>query len=154
MNRCFLIFPSSQLKSSGIADIAFAFIHTGLALSSLLTAPNDSIYKRFEPLLQSICEALNDIMKEDNDDPVVMVEYVPTDITSKQTVFNIIFVFFNSSLILTTDTTLESNGLWKIDGSEYNSHQYERCRSMCLTDPVHTIVLKSYVESQVSLSFF
>lgn len=47
---------------------------TGLALSSLLTVQNDSIYKRFDVILQSICEALNDIMKEDNDDPTVMIE--------------------------------------------------------------------------------
>lgn len=45
-----------------------------LALSSLLTVQNDSVYKRFDVLMETICEALNDIMKEDNDDPNVMVE--------------------------------------------------------------------------------
>lgn len=47
-----------------------------LALSSLLTVQNDSVYKRFDVLMETICEALNDIMKEDNDDPNVMLEYV------------------------------------------------------------------------------
>lgn len=54
----------------------FHFSFSGLALSSLLTVQNDSIYQRFEQLLQSICEALNDIMKEDNEDPSLMVELV------------------------------------------------------------------------------
>lgn len=46
----------------------------GLALASLLTVQNNSIYQRFEVLLQSICEILNDIMIQDKDDPTVFVE--------------------------------------------------------------------------------
>lgn len=45
-----------------------------LALSSLLTVQNDSVYKRFDDLMAVICETLNDIMKEDNEDTSVMVE--------------------------------------------------------------------------------
>lgn len=59
---------------------------------------------------------------------------------------------FNSSLILTDETTLETNGLWKMEDFEYNTLQYGRCVELCLNDPVHTIVLKSYVESQVKLN--
>lgn len=38
-----------------------------LALASLLTDQNDIIYERFSGILLNICEALNDIMKEDDD---------------------------------------------------------------------------------------
>lgn len=38
-----------------------------LALASLLTVQNDIIYERFSGILLNICEALNDIMKEDDD---------------------------------------------------------------------------------------
>lgn len=37
----------------------------GLALASLLPVQDDIIYQRFDVLIQSICETLNDIMKED-----------------------------------------------------------------------------------------
>lgn len=39
----------------------------GLALASLLTVQNNSIYQRFELILQSICETLNDIMVQYKD---------------------------------------------------------------------------------------
>lgn len=54
-----------------------------------------------------------------------------------------------SSLILTDDTQLEANGMWNMENFEYKTYHYERCRQLCLTDPVHTIILKKYVESQV-----
>lgn len=46
----------------------------GLALASLLTVQNNSIYQRFELILQSICETLNDIMVQYKDDPTTFVE--------------------------------------------------------------------------------
>lgn len=52
----------------------FCFLLIGLALASLLTVQNDSIYQRFEIIMQCICETLNDIMKEDADDPTILVE--------------------------------------------------------------------------------
>lgn len=39
--------------------------------------------------------------------------------------------------------------MWNMENFEYKTYHYERCRQLCLTDPVHTIVLKKYVESQV-----
>lgn len=45
-----------------------------LALASLFTVQNDTIYQRFDVLLQCVCEALNDIMVQDKDDPSVFVE--------------------------------------------------------------------------------
>lgn len=38
-----------------------------LALSSLLTVQNELVYERFNGILVNICEALNDIMKDDDD---------------------------------------------------------------------------------------
>lgn len=56
-----------------------------------------------------------------------------------------------SYLILTDDVPLETNGMWNMEDFEYKTYHYERYRQLCLTDPVHTIVLKDYVESQVRL---
>lgn len=39
--------------------------------------------------------------------------------------------------------------MWNLEDFEYKTYHYERYRQLCLTDPVHTIVLKNYVESQV-----
>lgn len=39
----------------------------GLALATLLPVQDDIIYQRFDVIIQSICETLNDIMKEDID---------------------------------------------------------------------------------------
>lgn len=41
---------------------------SGLALASLLTIQDDTIYQRFDVIVQCICETLNDIMKEDLED--------------------------------------------------------------------------------------
>lgn len=49
-------------------------LFSGLALASLLTVPNDSIYQRFDVIIQCVCETLNDIMKEDPDDQQTLVE--------------------------------------------------------------------------------
>lgn len=43
----------------------FILFWLGLALSTLLPVQDDIIYQRFDVIIQSICEALNDIMKED-----------------------------------------------------------------------------------------
>lgn len=40
---------------------------TGLALASLITVQNDTIYQKFDVIIQAICESLNDIMKEECD---------------------------------------------------------------------------------------
>lgn len=61
------------------------------------------------------------------------------------------FLKIHSSLIVSGDVDLESNAWWNLDDTEneYNTHHYERLKKLCLSDPVHTIVLKSYIESQV-----
>ncbi|KAJ6635893.1 Importin-11 [Pseudolycoriella hygida] len=100
----------------------------GLALASLLTVQNDLIYDRISSIMMNLCEVLNDIMRED-----------------EGTMYD--------SLIVTGEADLESNYWWNIDDAdnEYNTHHYERLKKLCLSDPVHTIVLKSYIESQINL---
>jgi len=45
-----------------------------LALASLLTVQNDSIFERFGGILLNISEVLNDIMKEEDAEPGVFTE--------------------------------------------------------------------------------
>lgn len=52
-------------------------------------------------------------------------------------------------MILTEDTPIDDDGLWKLEQIVYSTHHYDRCRELCLKDPVHTIVLRDYFESQV-----
>lgn len=121
-----------------------------MALASLLTVQNEIIYERFNGILLNICEALNDIMKDDEDSGE-MIEYLffLHVIDFHRSYKHFIF----SSLILTDDTPLDTNGMWNMEAFEYKTYHYERCRQLCLTDPVHTIVLKKYLESQVSLFY-
>lgn len=117
----------------------FIFVQ-GLALASLLTVQNELIYERFNGIILNISEALNDIMKED-DDSDEMIELVLDSIKCKLKIIIIIF----SSLIFTDDCI----GIWNMEEFKYQNFHYERYSKLCLTDPVHTIVLKNYVDSQV-----
>lgn len=61
---------------------------------------------------------------------------------------NFVNLFF-SSLILTDDTRIEDDGLFKMEHIFYSTHHYDRCRALCMKDPVHTVVLLNYFDSQV-----
>lgn len=61
------------------------------------------------------------------------------------------FILLTSSLLYTDDVQIESNGMWTMEEFEYKTFHYERCRQLCLNDPVHTVELKKYVQSQVSI---
>lgn len=43
----------------------------GLALASLLTVQNEVVYERIPTIAKRLCEALNDIMKDDDDTGVL-----------------------------------------------------------------------------------
>jgi hypothetical protein len=59
------------------------------------------------------------------------------------------FVF--SSILIMTDTSIvQSNGLYEIEDYEYKTPHYERCRQLSLADPVHTVVLKDYLQTQLT----
>lgn len=54
-----------------ISLIDYRLSYTGLALTSLLSEQNDAIHQRYDVIIQSVCETLNDIMKEDTDDNTI-----------------------------------------------------------------------------------
>ncbi|XP_059610198.1 importin-11 [Phlebotomus argentipes] len=101
-----------------------------LALTSLLTAHNDTIFERFGYIILKICETLNDIMKDDDDTGVL------TD-----------------SLVFTESMEFDNNSdIWPLANYvefEYKTHHYERCRLLAIEDPVHKIVLRDYLQSQL-----
>lgn len=55
----------------------------------------------------------------------------------------------SSSLILTADTEIDTDGLFRMEHTCYNTHHYDRCREMCMKDPVHTIHLLQYLGNQL-----
>lgn len=57
--------------------------------------------------------------------------------------------FICSSLILTDDTPIDDDGLFKMEHIFYSTHHYDRCRALCLKDPVHTDILLEVFQKQV-----
>jgi hypothetical protein len=51
---------------------------------------------------------------------------------------------------MTDNSVVQSNGLYEIEDYEYKTPHYERCRQLSLTDPVHTVVLKDYLQAQLA----
>lgn len=51
--------------------------------------------------------------------------------------------------MLTESIDITSSGMWNMEDFEYKTHHYMRCREMCFRDPVHTIILKDYLQSQL-----
>jgi hypothetical protein len=100
-----------------------------LGMCSLLTTPNDLIMEHFNVIISDVFETLCDIMKSVGDDTEEF-----------------------DSLILTDTSELESNGMYEIEDYEYKTPHYDRFRVVCLRDPVHVIVLKEYLQSQVNFS--
>jgi len=103
-----------------------------LALGSLLTVDNQIFYERFPGIIQNICESLNDIMKED----YVGVE---TGETSEKFLDSLVFVDENDFYSI----------MCPVEDFGYNTYHSERCRKVCLKDPVYRIVLKDYIQNQL-----
>ncbi|XP_055389271.1 importin-11 [Condylostylus longicornis] len=100
-----------------------------LALGSLITVDNQIFYERFPGILQNICESLNDIMKED----------YTTGETDNKVVDSLVFFDeedFNSIMC-------------PVEEFDYNTYHSERCRKICLKDPVYRIILKDYIQNQL-----
>lgn len=102
-----------------------------IGLCLLLTVPNDRIQENFSTIIINVYETLCDIMKEDST-------------TGEET----------DSLILNDTFELESNGMYEIEEHEYKTPHYDRFRKMCMQDPVHVLVLKDYLQSQVRFFMF
>lgn len=97
-----------------------------LGMCSLLTVPNDLIMEQFNVIISDVFETLCDIMKSDAEGGA---EY--------------------DSLILTDSSEFGSNGMYDMEDYEFKTSHYERFRVVCLRDPVHAIVLKDYLQTQV-----
>jgi hypothetical protein len=97
-----------------------------LGLCSLLSIPNDLIFENFSTIIINVYETLCDIMTQKT------VEGDEVD-----------------SLILTDETDMEGMCDDFDEGYEYKTPHYDRYKAMCLKDPVHTIVLKEYLQSQL-----
>ena len=101
-----------------------------ISICSLLTIPNDLIMENFSVMIVSVYETLCDIMKVE-------------DLNTEEEV---------DSLILTDSVELESNGIYDFEEYERRTPHYDRIRAICLRDPVHSVVLKDFLQSQVSFS--
>lgn len=96
-----------------------------IGLCSLLTVPNDLIMENFSVIIINVYETICDIMKDYGDEESDEVD----------------------SLVLTDKVELETN---EFEDYEYKTPHYERYRLVCMRDPVHVLVLKDYLQSQVS----
>lgn len=101
-------------------------ICAGLALTNILTTQSNPVLERFRAIMVNILETLNDITKaEDNGvltDSLIFIEgQTPS--------------CFKDELLLKTYCETE--------------HE-QRKKQLMLCDPVHTIVLKDYLQMQVS----
>ncbi|KAG5672402.1 hypothetical protein PVAND_002533 [Polypedilum vanderplanki] len=94
-----------------------------IGLSCLLTIPNQIILDNFSIIIINIYETLCDIMKQLSEDGEEI-----------------------DGLILSEHDDLPYD---EIDDVEWKAPHYERYKSMCLKDCVHTVVLKEYLQNQL-----
>lgn len=94
----------------------------GLALSNLLTTQSTEVLQRFSPILTNILESLNDITKTEEDGSLV------------------------DSLVLIEG---QSPSHFDEDAGYYETDHDQRKKQLILNDPVHMIVLKDYLQSQI-----
>lgn len=104
-------------------NIYLIFLVSGLALTNLITTQNTTVLQRFGLIMLNILESLNDITKTEDDGPM-------TD-----------------SLVLVEG---QSPSRFDEDGDGYYETDHDqRKKQLILSDPVHTVVLKDYFQSQV-----
>ncbi|KAG5887314.1 hypothetical protein JTB14_006458 [Gonioctena quinquepunctata] len=95
----------------------------GLALTNLLTTQSVPVLERFGLIMLNILEALNDITKTEDNGAMI------------------------DSLVLTQG---QSPSHFDEDGDGYYETDHDqRKKQLILSDPVHTIVLKDYLQSQL-----
>ncbi|KAK9880322.1 hypothetical protein WA026_010202 [Henosepilachna vigintioctopunctata] len=94
----------------------------GLALSYILTTQSRPVLERFGKIMIQILETLNDITKTDE-----------TGVSS-------------DSLVLSEG---RSPSYFHDEGDSYETDHVQRKKQLILIDPVHTIVLKDYFQSQI-----
>lgn len=97
----------------------------GLALTNLLTTQSTPVYERFTLIMINILETLNDITSTDENNVV----------------HDVLVLQEGQSPSYFDDDN---------DGYEDTDHDQRR-KQLILSDPVHTIVLKDYLQSQVGI---
>lgn len=95
-----------------------------IGLCSLLTIQNDIILENFSGIISNVYETLCDIMRQEDEESEEV-----------------------DSLIINDADDFES--MCFFDVSEYKTPHYERNKRICLRDPVHTVVLKEYLQNQL-----
>ncbi|XP_058062595.1 importin-11 [Anopheles bellator] len=103
-----------------------------LGLCSLLGVSNDVIFDNFGGILASVTQTLHDIMNDDEQTGTKTDSLVLTDDNEDEvsiTMFG--YVFFESDTV-----------------QEETAH-FARCRTICMRDPTHMIVLKDYLQNQL-----
>ncbi|XP_017775673.1 PREDICTED: importin-11 [Nicrophorus vespilloides] len=95
----------------------------GLALTNLLTTQSQSVLRRFRGIMVNILEALNDVMKTD------------------ESSINM------DSLVLSEGQS--PSHFHEDSDSYYDTEHDQRKKQLIVVDPVHTIVLKDYLQSQI-----
>ncbi|KFB43307.1 AGAP002970-PA-like protein [Anopheles sinensis] len=103
-----------------------------LALGSLLPFSNEVIFENFGGILTNITETLNDIMNEDEQTGTKVDALVLTDENDDE-----------------IGNTLFGYGFIDSDVCHDETPHFTRCRSICLRDPTHVIVLKDYLQNQL-----
>jgi len=99
-----------------------------IALCSLLTVPNAKILESFSTIIILVYETLCDIMKQEEEDGEEIDSLILTD----------------------ANFDMDSTGMYDVLEDDYKTPHYERLRGMCMKDPVHVVVLKDYLQTQVS----
>ena len=92
-----------------------------LALASLLTSESPVVLQRVYMVLLNVAETLNDVTRPDEQGGVI-----------------------DSLMAGVGDVVLDT------DDIDYETEHDSRKRQIAMQDPVHTIVLKDYVQSQVN----
>ncbi|XP_072393190.1 importin-11-like [Diabrotica undecimpunctata] len=94
----------------------------GLALTNLLTTQSTPVFERFGLVMLNILETLNDITRTEDNGVIV------------------------DSLVLTEG---QSPSDFEDEDCYYETDHNQRRKQLILSDPVHTIVLKDYLQSQL-----
>lgn len=103
-----------------------------LALTSLITVSNDVIFDNFSGIMSNLSETLNDITNDDERTGSKVDSLILTDENEEE----IGMMMFGYGFI---DT----------ENMQNETPHYDRCRTVCLQDPTHVIVLKDYLQSQL-----
>ncbi|XP_044739459.1 importin-11 [Chrysoperla carnea] len=104
----------------------------GLALTTLLTAQSRPVLECFSGIMANIIEALNDVLRTDDINGLGNGQQI-------------------DSLIINVNISPNSpTSLYDLDDADYITEHDHRRKQLAATDPVHTIVLKDFLQVQTA----